>query len=704
MSIDSYPLISDWLAVHGDRLVVKTGKVDIGQRISTALSEIAHEELGILLRDIDVAPVRTGESPDEGMTSGSNSVEQSGRAVRKASATLRGMLIDHAVAANGGSRDDWELSEGRLIRKGSNISLSVARTIGELDLSTRIDPDVPSSPVSAKPPKPAMRGLTDMVTGKYVFVHDLEVPGMLHARVVRPPHAKARLEEIPEKSVERLVDEGMELIRDGSFVAIAGPVEWQVVKAAQRFAAACEWADNGGLPEDDVFGQLKAENAERLEVIGGVPQKGQVPDPMTDIDYSARFERPYLMHGALAPSAAMAVWSGGRLEITCHSQGVYPLRESIADSLGLELDQVVITHHPGSGCYGHNGADDAAFEAALVAMALPETPVLLKWTREEEHRWEPYAPAMAVDLAVAVSDKGRITGYSAEVFGDTHRGRPRPGPNRAGPSRLLANRLRAEPLPAPVALPNMNKHGGMHRNLDPIYTVENKRFVKNLVAGLPLRTSALRCLGATTNVFAIESLMDELAEKQGQDPLAFRRAHLDDPRAMAVIDKLEERMKETAVPGDMSGRGFAYAQYKNAMTRVGVCVDIEVGELGEIVLQHAIIVADAGRVIDHDGLRAQLEGGFLQAASWAIYEEVHWDRDGITSTDWDSYPVIRFDNVPTMDIVVLDVPGVEPAGAGEASPGPTIAAIANALYNATGLRIRRLPFTADAILRHATAL
>ena len=536
MSIENYPLISDWLAVQGDRLVVKTGKVDIGQRISTALAQIAHEELGVPLQDIDIAPVRTGESPDEGMTSGSNSVEQSGQAVRKASATLRRMLIEHAAAVNGGGPEEWELSEGRLIRKDSNLSISVAKTIGEHDLSVPIDTEAASSPVSAKPP---MRGLTEMVSGQYVFVHDLEVPGMRHARVVRPPHAMARLKGISEKSADRLADEGLELIRDGSFLAIAGPVEWQVVKAAQRFAAACDWEDNGGLPEEDVFEQLKPENAERLEVIDGVPQKGPVPAPLTGTDFSARYEKPYLMHGALAPSAAMAIWSGDCLEIACHSQGIYPLRESIADSLSMSLDQVVITHRPGSGCYGHNGADDAAFEAALIARALSDTPVLLKWTREEEHRWEPYAPAMAVELAVTLSDAGKITGFSAEAISDTHRGRPRPGPDRAGPSRLLANRLRAEALPAPVALPNMNKHGGMHRNLDPIYAVGGKRLVKNLVAGLPLRTSALRCLGATANIFALESLMDELAESRGQEPLAFRRAHLEDPRALAVIDKLD---------------------------------------------------------------------------------------------------------------------------------------------------------------------
>ncbi len=704
MSIESYPLISDWLAVAEDRLVVSTGKVDIGQRISTAIAQIAHEELTVPLEQIDIAPVITGMSPDEGMTSGSNSIEHSGQAVRKAAATLRGLLVDLAVDRIGGDPQDWGLSDGYLVRRDTNRSIPVTELMAGIDLAIRIDPEAASAPAAGTPPRPAMRGLPEMVAGDYVFVHDLDAPGMLHARVVRPPHAKARLKDIPATSVERLAEDGLQLIRDGSFLAIAGPVEWLVVQAALRLAAACQWADNGGLPEQDVFGQLNAGNASRFTVVGGVPAKGPVPDPLQGLTHSARFERPYLMHGSLAPSAAFAVWSEGRLQITCHSQGIYPLRESIADSLGLGLEQVVITHRPGSGCYGHNGADDAALDAALVAMALPDTPVLLKWTREEEHRWEPYAPAMAVDLAVATLDGGRITAYSAEAFADTHRGRPRQGPNNAGPSRLLSNLLRADPFPAPVAIPNMKAQGGMHRNLDPVYAVGETRFVKNLVSGLPHRTSALRCLGATTNVFALESTMDELAERNGQDPLAYRRAHLDDPRALAVIAALEERMAQTPVPGDASGRGIAYAQYKNAMTRVGICVDIEVGELGEIILKHAIIVADAGRVIDIEGLRAQLEGGFLQAASWAIYEEVQWDRDGITSIDWETYPVIRFDNIPTMDILVLDVPDAEPAGAGEASPGPAIAAIANALYNATGLRMRRLPFTPDAILRHATSV
>ena len=348
----------------------------------------------------------------------------------------------------------------------------------------------------------------------------------------------------------------------------------------------------------------------------------------------------------------------------------------------------------------HNGADDAALEAALVAVAIPGKPILLKWTREDEHGWEPYAPAMAVDLAATLNG-GRIATLSGEVFSDTHGARPRAGLNRAGPARLLANRFRGNPIAPNRAQPNMGHHAGMHRNLDPIYDIPTKRLVKNLVVDLPHRTSAMRTLGAAANIFAIESFVDEIARNQQAEPFAFRRAHLRDPRAVAVLDALEKNTKKLPALLDNCGRGIAYAQYKNHMTRVGICVDIEINDRAEIRLTHALMVADSGRVVDAQGLTAQLEGGFIQAASWSLYETVSWDRDGIQSRDWDSYPVIRFDNIPSIEVDLLDYPDEESVGAGEASPGPTIAAIANAIFDATELRMRRMPFTPDAIQRRA---
>jgi nicotinate dehydrogenase subunit B len=647
---------------------------------------------------IDIAPVRTDRAPDEGMTSGSNSVEQSGNAVRRAAATLRGHLIGLVADMYGGAVEDWRIVDGALHLPGTNHRESVIGMISDIALDVVVDASAPAHVKQAgAQSKLVPRGLTEMVTGQFTFVHDLDAPGLLHARVIRPPHANARLVEISQKAERIAAKAGLKLFVDGSFIAVTGHGEWAVVKAALSLAKQCVWDHGSGLPEVDVFTLLNPETAQRFAVINGTPTDLPIPPPIDTPDHSARYERPYQMHGALAPSAALAHWTAGRLEIQSHSQGIYPLRESIADSLGLANAQVTITHVPGSGCYGHNGADDAAYEAALIARAIPGSPILLKWTREDEHAWEPYAPPMAVDLTATLNET-RIAAYSAEVCSDTHRSRPRPGANRAGPSKLLANRFLAEPINPKPATPNMGNHAGMHRNLEPIYDSAETRLVKNLIPDIAHRTSAMRCLGGAANVFALESFMDELAPRANLDPIEFRRRHLTNARDRAVLDELDRQVRANP---KSAGRGVAYAQYKNQMARVGLCVDIDINDRAEISLVKATIVADAGRVIDADGLSAQLEGGFIQAASWALYEQVQWDRDGITSRDWDSYPVIRFDNIPEINVTILDQPTETSLGAGEASPGPTIAAIGNAIHDATGLRLRRMPFVPDEILQIA---
>jgi nicotinate dehydrogenase subunit B len=702
MSLDAYPLVSDWLAVSDGKLQLRTGKVDIGQRITTALVGTVQDELTLPPERIEIQPVRTGDSPDEGITSGSNSIEQSGRALRLAAATLRAAIIAQAARRMGGTPADWLLEDGALTGPGSNRPVPALDLAAEIDLAQPVDVNAPLMP-AGRGRALQMRGLQELVAGTYRFVHDLDLPGMLHARVIRPPHARARLTGLGDETVGTLERDGVHVVRDGSFLAVAGDREWQVVRAAQRLARACDWDGRDGLPEDDIFARLRQEDAVRLAVVDGKPREDRpIPPPLSDATYSARYERPFTMHGALAPSAAMARWEGGRLDIVTHSQGLYPLRDSIAESLGLIPADVVLSHMPGSGCYGHNGADDAAFEAALVAMALPEKPVLLKWSREDEHSWEPYGPACAVELAARLGPDGRLLGFSSEAIGGTFRGRPRPGPGMAGPARLLANHFRADPIGPQRGQPNMNRQGGLQRNLDPIYDIPETRHVKNLIPDMPLRSSALRCLGAALNLFAIESFLDEIAAAEGQDPIAYRKAHLSDPRAIAVLDRLAAELADRPRPADV-GRGIAYGQYKNAMTRVGVAVDLRVGDAADIRLERAVLVADAGRIVDRDGLAAQLEGGFLQAASWALHEAVTWDRDGITSRDWDSYPVLRFTEVPDIDVVLLNRQDERSLGAGEASPGPTLAAIANAVFDATGLRLRRLPFTPDALRSAALA-
>ncbi len=702
MSLDAYPHVSDWLTPNDSHLLIHTGKVDIGQRISTALVRIVQEELALPASQLDVAPVRTGCAPDEGITSGSNSIEQSGSAVAAAAATLRRHLLKAVVDQHGGTLSDWTLEDGYIHRPGTNIRINLISLAHDLPPDLPVDPDL-SRHMPDTPPAPDMRGMADMVTGRFTFLHDIDLPGMWHARRVSPPHARASLQDIDQTVLDRITGDGLHVVRDGSFLAVTGPREWAVVKAATRLGLACTWGTGGGLPETNVFAHLAPENAQRFPVVNGIPQKAPVPEPLDAPDLSGRFERPYQMHGALAPSAALAEWTGERLFVKSHSQGIYPLREAIADSLGLAPEQVEISHIPGSGCYGHNAADDAAYEAALLAMAHPNMPILLKWSREDEHAWEPYAPAMAVQVDAKLAN-GRIAALSAESYSDTHRGRPRPGPNRAGPAKLLANRFRAEAMAPYISPPNMGNHAGMHRNLDPVYDIPKTRLVKNLVQSLPHRTSAMRCLGAVANIFALESMMDEAARTASADPFAFRRAHLSDQRAIAVLDALEKRLSALPPLTDGMGRGIAYAQYKNAMTRVGLAIDLIVTEKAEVELRRVTLVADAGRVIDPDGLMAQLEGGIMQAASWALYEQLAWDRNGIISCDWDSYPVIRFDNVPDLDITLLNQPDQRSVGAGEASPGPTVAAIANAISDATGLRLRRMPFTPDAITQAALDL
>jgi CO/xanthine dehydrogenase Mo-binding subunit len=404
------------------------------------------------------------------------------------------------------------------------------------------------------------------------------------------------------------------------------------------------------------------------------------------------------MHGSIGPSAAMALFEDGRMSVWTHSQGIYILRTSMAEALGMDEDNLRLIHTPGAGCYGHNGADDAAMEAALIARANPDKPILLKWSRDDEHAWEPYGTCMTMDLTASVDKNGAVLHWNHESYGDTYSMRPRAGANQVGPRRLIATHLLSDPLEPLIMGPTMGRHVGIHRNQDPLYAFPNTRIVKHLVRGLPLRTSALRALGAYGNVFAIESFMDELAEEAGIDPVNFRLRHLEDDRGKAVLKKVANRMKAWTSESDAAiGQGIAFAQYKNNSAYAAVGIEVEVNDAAEIRLVRAVIAADAGQIVDPDGLIAQFEGGLIQAASWTLHEAVQFDSGGITSRDWDSYPILRFDNVPKVETILIDRPDGKFLGAGEATAGPTAAAIANAVKQATGLRLRRLPFTPDAL-------
>lgn len=707
-SLQANPALDDWLTFGpGETVTVRSGKVDIGQRISTAVALLVADELDIDPGRVEVARVETGLSPDEGFTSGSQSMAQSGNAVRLAAATARRQLLEQAAQTLDVDVAALEVDDGTIHSRATNRKTSYWELAAGRPFGIDVDPAAPLRPREALNyvgTAATARAMEALVRGRPHFLHDMSLPGMLHARLARPPHYHARLAALDEAVVGRLVAEGIEVVRDGSFLAVAAADEYAAVGAAERLAAAASWDMGGGLPSGDIYDSLRNNERVSLPVVDGTPVEEPVPPAGAAATLEARYERPYQMHGSLGPSAAMANFADGLLTIHTHSQGVYVLRAALAEAFGMEPGAVRTVHAPGAGCYGHNGADDAAFDAALIARALPGRPVMLKWTRGEEHAWEPYGSCASMDLRASLDGDGRITAWSHETYSDTYSMRPRPGPGRMGAARLLSARFLAEPLAPPVMGPAMGRHMGIHRNLDPLYDLPQKRLVKHLVRDMPLRVSALRSLGAYANVFAIESFMDELAGEAGCDPVSFRLRHLSDPRGRAVIEAAAARLDPSGADcPEGRGRGLGFAQYKNSAAYAAVVMEVSVSDAAEIRLERCVIAADAGEIVDRAGLAAQLEGGVIQAASWTLHEAVAFDRDGIASRDWDAYPILGFDNAPAFETVLID-PGRQPfLGAGEATAGPTAAAIANAVHAATGLRLRRIPFTPEEVRAAALA-
>jgi len=704
-SLQQYPNVDDWIVIGDGRVTVHTGKVDIGQRISTALALIAAEELDVAFDRIDVDSVDTESSLDEGYTSASNSIERCGQSIRLAAATARRQLLALAARRLGVDASSLHVDDGRI----SSRAGACATTYWELmrDKRFELPVDLAITPKSASDYRligrsVTARDLVDLVSGTAPFVHDLQLPGMLHARLVRPPHPHARIATIDPAIDDRLA--GTRLVRNGSFLAVVAADEYQAIRAAARVASAVRWSSERLLDTTNIHELLTRSPALSLPVRNGDAFEEPVPPlepPPKEavVTLHTRVERPYVMHGSIGPSAAIAQFDGGVLTIWTHTQGVFPLRMTIAESLGMDAANVRLIQKRGAGCYGHNGADDAALDAALVALAVPGKPIMLKWSREDEHAWEPYGPAMVVEVRASLDRHGRVIDWSHEAWSDTHRTRPRPGPDQAGPRRMLATHFIENPVPPFVPEPFLSAPwAGVHRNAYPLYTFPRTRVVKHLVRGMPLRTSTLRSLGSYTNVLAIETMIDALALAAKIDPLAFRLAHLDDPRAHAVLNAVAERANWGARANSaMRGRGLAFAQYNNHKAYAAVIVDLSVDDAANVHVEKVTIAADAGQIVDRDGVRLQVEGGVYQAVSWTLLEEVRYAADGILTRDWESYPILRFDEAPEVEAVLIDRPGEPYLGPSECSVGPTAAAIANAIHDATGLRLHRLPFNADAI-------
>jgi CO/xanthine dehydrogenase Mo-binding subunit len=406
---------------------------------------------------------------------------------------------------------------------------------------------------------------------------------------------------------------------------------------------------------------------------------------------TARYRRAYQMHGAIGPSCAVGLFDNGALTVWTHSQGVYPLRAALAELTGLAPDKVRCIQVEGAGCYGHNGADDAGADAALLALALPGRPVRVQWMREQEHTWEPYGSAMLTEARAALDGNGRIVAWDYTVRSTSHATRP------GGAGNLAAAWRRARPIAQPAPKPLPLPEGGGHRNAAPLYAIPKARVTYDFVPAMPLRVSALRGLGAYMNIFSIESFIDELALAAGADPVDFRLRHLEDRRAREVVTAAAERFAWSTFDRDYGrGRGFAFARYKNLAAYLALAVEVALDHAsGRVRLVRAVAAVDSGEVVNSDGIKNQIEGGILQSASWTLHESVAFDRTRIRSRDWSSYPILRFSGAPdSVEILVIDRPGEPFLGTGEAAQGPTAAAITNAVANAAGVRLRDIPLTA----------
>jgi nicotinate dehydrogenase subunit B len=701
-ALEQAPAVDNWIRIDiQGTLTLFSGKVEYGQGIQTAIAQIGAEELGVDLARVRLVMADTAQTPDEGMTVGSMSLETSGAAIRLAAATARHHLLSLAfeeLEAGCPGPDALAVNDGTVTDPVSGRSTTYWQLLGGrrfgIDVTGAIAPQPPAEHTIVGTAAKRL-DLLAKVNGQPAFVHDMVLPGTVHARVVRPPQPGARLQAVDTSGVTSIPGV-LDVVRDGSFLAVVAEREEQALEAAERLREQAVWREAPMLPPDVAYEALYGQEAEAFLVVDGTAVEGPVPPesalPDAAETVTATYERPYQMHASLGPSAAVALYQDGKLSLWIHSQGVFPQRANIAHVLGMDPEDLHVTYRDGSGCYGHNGADDAALDAALVAHALPGRPVSLKWTRADEHGWEPYAPAMRINLRASLDARGQIVGWRHDVWSPSHFGRSRMD---EGISGLLASWYLEEPLAPPPSLPSLGTHSGSYRNADPLYTFP-RRVVNHHLPHSLLRVSTMRSLGAFANVFAIESFIDELAHAAGADPVAFRLRHLADPRAVAVIEVAAAKVGWQ--PGQLSdgqgrGRGIAFAQYKNRQTYAAVVAEVRVDAgSGEIGLERAIIAADAGQVVNPDGLSNQLEGGFVQAASMALYEQVRWDEGGITSLDWDSYPILRFSNAPVVETVLLNRPELPPVGAGEATQGPTPAAIANAIFAATGIRVRKMPF------------
>jgi nicotinate dehydrogenase subunit B len=686
-SLKTEGMLDGWIRIGADgRVTVMTGKAELGQGIKTALLQLAAEELVVAPARITLVTADTARTPDEGYTAGSHSMQDSGTAIRHAAAQVRAILLGLAAARLQVAADTLRIDDG-VISAADGRKLGYGELVKGAELHRQAAPES----VLQAPAQYRLIGkvvpridIPAKVLGGAAYVQDLRPPGMVHARVVRPPSAGASLRSLDSSAVERMPGV-LKVVRDGRFIGVLAQGEYQAVRAAAALAAACSWDEAATLPvQAELHNALEAAPSESTTIL----ERGEPGAAGRTL--SARYRKPFQLHASIGPSCAIAQLEQGQYTVWTHSQGVFPLRQALAEMIGVDQPRIRCIHVEGSGCYGHNGADDVAADAVLLARAWPGKPVRVQWMREDEHAWEPLGPPMLASAKASVDARGMIADWEYEVWSPPHNARPGAAGN------LLAATHLARPFTPPPAKPIPQPEGGGDRNAIPLYSFANARVVHHFLPRAPMRTSALRSLGAYHNVFAIESFIDELARASGADPVAFRLRHMEDARALDVMRLAAARFGwDGNRRQPRRGRGFAFARYKNLGAYAAIALEVEVArDTGLVRITRAVVAVDSGEIVNLDGIRNQIEGGLVQSASWTLCEEAHFDTTRMTSRDWGGYPILRFPQVPEqVEVHVIDRPGQPFLGTGEAAQGPAAAAIANALADATGTRFRDLPFS-----------
>jgi CO/xanthine dehydrogenase Mo-binding subunit len=691
--------VDSFLAIHSDSTVtIFTSKVDVGTGVRIAIAQMAAEELGVGADRVTIVDGDTALCPDQGGTGGSTGLTRGGTEIRQAAATARKVLIELGAARLNLSAADLTIMNGEVRTLGpgqqqGGSGISIGALVSERSLSLRVDPKAPLREprvytVVGKPlPRPDMPA---KCTGRHVYVQDFTLPGMMHARVIRPRAIGATLVAVDESSLRGIP--GARIVRLKDFLAVVADDEWAAVRGAAALKAT--WTNRQDLPGSEALDRWTREA--RVDRDQELVSRGDVSGALAAASkkHSATYFWPFQSHASLGPSCAVADVRGDGATVWSASQGAHGLRANLARVFGLSLDKVRVLFLDGSGSYGTNGGDHAAADAVLLSKTIGR-PVRVQWSRQDETGWDPKGPQQLLDIEAGLDMNGRIVAWHTQMW---------------LPSQVPGARALHAADAAGLSQEHGQGAGLITQNGDPPYQAGAVRVAVHWVKQTPLQLSNLRAPGKVANVFAVESFTDEIAAASGVDPIVFRLARLNDPRAAEVITRAARafdwqprpspnpRAREQSTGGPLVGRGIAYMRYKQSENYIATIIEVGVDTVsGRIDVRRVTCAHDCGLIVNPDGLKNQIEGCVVQTLSRALHEEVKFDRARVTSVDWVSYPVLRFSEAPPVEVLLVDRPDQPLLGAGEAATAPVAAALANAIFDATGVRLRSVPFTRERI-------